>query len=70
MKSKDKAALHGATVAELDGKAVQLRKQIAETYMTMQTKEVKNRREAKELRKKLAVTLSVQRMKVLSEESR
>lgn len=70
MKSKDKAALHGSTVAELDGKAVQLRKQIAETYMTMQTKEVKNRREAKELRKKLAVTLSVQRMKVLSEESR
>lgn len=70
MKTKDKAALHGASVTELDGKAVQLRKQIAETYMTMQTKEVKNRREAKELRKKLAVTLSVQRMKVLSEESR
>lgn len=67
MKKNDKDALHGAGVAELDKKAKELKKQITQVWLTMQTKEVKNRREAKELRRKLAVALSIKRMKELTE---
>ncbi|MEK7074118.1 MAG: hypothetical protein AAB960_02220 [Patescibacteria group bacterium] len=67
MKKRDKDALHGSGVTELDKKAKELRKQITQVRLTMQTKEVKNRREAKELRRKLAVALSIKRMKELTE---
>lgn len=67
MKKRDKDALHGAGVAELDKKAKELKKQITQVWLTMQTKEVKNRREAKELRRKLAVALSIKRMKELTQ---
>ena len=67
MKKRDKDALHAAGVTELDKKAKELRKQITQVRLTMQTKEVKNRREAKELRRKLAVALSIKRMKELTE---
>lgn len=67
MKKRDKDELHTAGVAELDKKVKELRKQIGQVRLTMQTKEVKNRREAKELRRKLAVALSIKRMKELTE---
>jgi|GEM_PF-664168 ribosomal protein L29 len=67
MKKRDKDELHAAGVTELGKKAGELRKKIAEVRLTMQTKEVKNRREAKELRRKLAALLSIKREKELTE---
>lgn len=67
MKKRDKDELHTAGAAELGKKAVELRKKIAEVRLTMQTKEVKNRREAKELRRKLAALLSIKHEKELAE---
>ncbi len=67
MKKRDKDELHGIGVTELGKKAGELRKKIAEVRLTMQTKEVKNRREAKELRRKLAALLSIKREKELTE---
>lgn len=67
MKKRDKDELRGAQVAELDKKVKELRKQIGQVRLTMQTKEVKNRREVKELRRKVAVALSIKRMKELTE---
>lgn len=59
--------MHGMKPEELAKKAVELKKQIKAERLTMQTKEVKNRRIAKELRKKLAVALSIARAKVLAQ---
>ncbi len=67
MKKRDKDELHGAGVIELDKKVKELRKQMKQVRLTMQTKEVKNRREAKELRRRLAVTLSIKREKELTQ---
>ena len=67
MKKRDKDELHGAGVIELDKKVKELRKQMKQVRLTMQTKEVKNRREAKELRRRLAVALSIKREKELTQ---
>ena len=67
MKKKDKDELHGMKTAELVKKAAELRKSIITERMNMMTKEVKNRRIVKELRRKLAVLLSIERMKALVE---
>ena len=67
MDKRDKDALHGAGVIELDKKVKELRKQMKQVRLTMQTKEVKNRREAKELRRRLAVALSIKREKELTQ---
>lgn len=67
MKKKIKDDLHAMKSAELVKKAAEIRKQITTERMNMMTKEVKNRRVVKELRRKLAVILSIERMKVLGE---
>jgi len=67
MKKRNKDEIHAMSVSELTKHAADVRKQIKEVELTLQTKEVKNRRQAKELRRKLAVTLSVLRGKVLAE---
>jgi len=67
MKKKDKDELHGMKSIELVKKAKEIRKQITTERMNMMTKEVKNRRIVKELRHKLAVLLSIERMKSLVE---
>lgn len=67
MKKKDKDELHGMKRLELVKKAAELRKSIITERMNMMTKEVKNRRTVKELRRKLAVLLSIERMKALVE---
>ena len=67
MKKKIKDELHGLKASELVKKAAEIRKQITTERMNMMTKEVKNRRIVKELRRKLAVLLSIERMKALVE---
>lgn len=67
MKKKIKDELHGMKSAELVKKAAEIRKQITTERMNLMTKEVKNRRVVKELRRKLAVLLSIERMKALVE---
>lgn len=66
MKRRDKDELKGMPVSELVKKAKEVKKQIREARLSMLTKEVKNRRQIKELRKKLAVALSIARIKELS----
>lgn len=66
MKKKDYTDMHGMKPDELVKKAREFKKQIKAERLTMQTKEVKNRRIAKELRKKQAVALSIARAKVLA----
>lgn len=68
MKKRDKDELRGLGIKDLDKKAKEIRKQIRDVGQTMLTKEVKNRREAKELRRKLAVALSFRREKELSQQ--
>lgn len=67
MKKKIKDELHGLKASELVKQAAEIRKQITTERMNMMTKEVKNRRIVKELRRKLAVLLSIERMKALVE---
>jgi len=66
MKKRDRDEMHSMKPEELLKKAAELKKQIAVDRLAMQTKEVKNRRGPKELRKKLAVALSIARQKVLA----
>ncbi len=65
MKKKDRDEMHGMKPEELVKKAAELKKQIASERLAMQTREVKNRRVAKELRKKRAVALTIARQKML-----
>ncbi len=67
MKRKTKDEFHGMKVSELRKKVEELKKQIKEESLNMLTKEVKNRHGVKELRKKLAVMLSIARDKELAE---
>ncbi len=67
MKRRDKDELRNSTEAGLVKKAAELRKQITEKRLAMQTKEVKNTHEIKELRHKLAVVLSIQRHLALTQ---
>lgn len=67
MKRKDKEELHGMKQADLKKKADELAKQLRQEYLTRETKEVKNRKIVKELRKKRAVTMSILRTKELTE---
>ncbi|HLD24745.1 MAG TPA: hypothetical protein VJB96_02395 [Patescibacteria group bacterium] len=66
MKRKDKDEMHSMNATELRKKAGEVRKQLRDAYLAAQTKEVKNRKIVKELRKKLAVNLSVLRIKELT----
>lgn len=65
MKRKDKQELHGMKTDQLKKKAQEVRKQLRQALLDAQTKEVKNRKIAKELRNKLAVILSILRHKEL-----
>lgn len=67
MKKKDKDQLHALKTAELATKAVELGKQISTALLERVTKEVKNRKIVKELRKTRAVALSILRLRELSE---
>ncbi len=69
MKKKDKDELHGMSVTELKKKAMDLKKQITVEKLNLVTKEVKNRRLTKELKKKFAVLMSILRVKELMKES-
>lgn len=66
MKQKDKQVLHGVKLEEIRKKAQELRNQLRRAYLDMRTKELKNRKVAKELRKRLAVTLSILRLKEIT----
>lgn len=66
MKRKAKEELHGFNVEVLKKKAQEVGKLLRQTYLDSQTKEVKNRKIVKELRKKLAVILSILRHKELT----
>jgi len=67
MKKRDKDQIHQASVQELVKKAEELRKQIVDETLKRQGKTVKNVRVVKGLRQKLAQTLSIKRLKELSE---
>ena len=66
MKRKAKEELHGCNVEVLKKKAQEVGKLLGQSYLDSQTKEVKNRKIVKELRKKLAVILSILRHKELT----
>jgi ribosomal protein L29 len=66
MKRKDKEELRKASLEELTKKAKDLNKQITEERLAIQTKEVKNKHRAKELRRRLAVVLSLIRIHELA----
>jgi ribosomal protein L29 len=68
MKKRDRDDINAATVAELGKKIVDLKKQISAEVMKRQTSEVKNVHTVKSLRQKLAVMLTIQQMKALSQE--
>lgn len=67
MKRKDKDELKGLKPEELKKRIDELTRQIRDGVLDRVTKEVKNKRIVKELRKKRAVGLSVLRIKTLSE---
>lgn len=67
MKKRDKDEFHGIAVTDIDKKVNDLRKQLKEARLTMQTKEVKNRHSVREMRKKIAVALSIRRVKELTQ---
>lgn len=69
MKKRDKTEFHGMKAAELTKKAAELKKQIVGEKLNLVTKEVKNRRVVKELKRKYAVILSILRVKELLKES-
>lgn len=66
MKRKDKEELHSLTVEVLKKKAQEVKKLLGQSYLDGQTKEVKNRKIVKELRKRRAVILSIVRNKELT----
>lgn len=66
MKLKDKQELHGLKPEMLKKKVSELRNQLRHMYLDMRTKEMKNRKVAKELRKRLAVALSILRIKEIT----
>ncbi len=67
MKKRDRDEMHGMKPEELVKKASDLKKQIASERLNLLTKEVKNRRVARELRKKRAVALTIARQKILAQ---
>jgi len=67
MKKRDRDEMHSMKPEELVKKASDLKKQIASERLNLLTKEVKNRRVARELRKKRAVALTIARQKMLAQ---
>jgi ribosomal protein L29 len=67
MKKRDRDEMHGMKPEELMKKANELKKQIASERLNLLTKDVKNRRVARELRKKRAVALTIARQKMLTQ---
>ena len=65
MKKKDKTNYHQMKPDELKKKAAELKRKLHEELLAMQTKEVKNRHVGRELRRSIAVILSILRMKEL-----
>ncbi|OGG26600.1 hypothetical protein A3A64_01645 [Candidatus Gottesmanbacteria bacterium RIFCSPLOWO2_01_FULL_48_11] len=59
MKTKDKASYRAMNNAELARATAELRKKISDAGIARTTREVKNIREGKELRKRLAVALTI-----------
>lgn len=66
MKLKDKQEFHSLKPEVLKKKISELRVQLRKMYLDMRTKEMKNRKVAKELRKRLAVALSILRIKEIT----
>ena len=65
MKKKNKAEYHGMKPEDLKKKVAELKARLQSELLAMQTKEVKNRHIGRELRRDIAVILSILRMKEL-----
>lgn len=70
MKRKDKDELKQLSVAELAKRVAELTKAIRANALERVTKEVKNTRIGRQLRKQRAIVWSILRMKTIAEESR
>lgn len=68
MKKADKDQILGASPAELTKKATEIAGQISAETLKRQSANIKNVHIVKNLRRKLAVVLSVKRMKDLTQE--
>lgn len=68
MKKADKDQILGATPAELTKKVAELMSQISVETLKRQSANIKNVHTVKNLRRKLAVVLSVKRMKEFTQE--
>ena len=68
MKKKEKSELRGATLEELKKQISSVEKTVAEKMRDRATKSVKNVREIKMLRKKLAVLKTIVRQKEFTHE--
>ncbi len=68
MKKNDKDQIVNASVTELSKKAGELRKQVSYEILKRQSSNVKNVHTVRALRHKLAVVLSVRRLKQLTQE--
>lgn len=68
MKGNEKNDIKAATLAELAKKAAEVRRLITDERLKRQSTTVKNVRAVKSLRQKLAVILSLMRIKMLAAE--
>lgn len=65
MKKKDKTEYHSMKPAELKKKAAELKAKLKLELLGMQTKDVKNKHIGRDIRRNIAVILSILRMKEL-----
>lgn len=68
MKKRDYDEIKAATKAELTKKIMDIKKQIGQDVLKRQTSQVKNVHTVKSLRQKLAVMLTIARVRSLAEE--
>ena len=68
MKKKEKASYHQMTVEELKSTLAQVNGELKTLLVTKQTKQIKNTREERQMRRKRAVIQSILRVKELAHE--